>query len=52
MLASLLPRRVREDGRRVAVRGAPALRRLVGGARTVMTATDDLEAGIHDDLQH
>ena len=34
-----LPRHVREDGRRVAVRGTLALRRLAGGARTVMTAT-------------
>ncbi len=32
-----LPRHVREDGRRVAVCGAPALRRLDGGARVVMT---------------
>ena len=31
---------VREDGRRVAVCGAPALRRLAGGARTVMTTTN------------
>ena len=35
-----LPRHVREDGRRVAVCGAPALRRLAGGARTVMTRTN------------
>src|SRR5580692_3929692 len=39
MLASL-PRHVREDGRRVAVCGAPALCRLDGGARTVMTTTN------------
>ena len=34
-----LPRHVREDGRRVAVCGAPALRRLAGGARSVMNAS-------------
>ena len=47
-----LPRHVREDGWRVAVLGAQALRRLVGGARAVMTATGDLEPGVHDDLQN
>jgi hypothetical protein len=35
-----LPRYVREDGRRVAVCGATALRRLDGGARTVMNAPE------------
>jgi hypothetical protein len=32
-----ISRHVREDGRRVAVCGASAVRRLVGGARTFMT---------------
>jgi uncharacterized protein YbjT (DUF2867 family) len=32
---------LRKEGRRVAVRGAPALRRLAGGAQTVMTTTDE-----------
>ena len=42
MLASLqLPRRVREDRQRLAVLGAPALRRLDGGAGIVMTATNE-----------
>src|SRR6202040_872546 len=31
-----IPRHIREDGRRLAVYGTPALRRLAGGARTVM----------------
>src|SRR5713226_4149229 len=35
-----LPRHVREDGRLVAVCGTPALRRLAGEARTLMTATN------------
>jgi hypothetical protein len=34
-----LPRRVGEDGRRVAVCGAPALRRPDGGAYTIVTTT-------------
>ena len=37
-LASL-PRHIREDGRRLVVCGAPALRRLARGARTIVTAT-------------
>src|SRR5260370_13906439 len=39
-----LPRHVREDGRRVAVCGAPALRRLDGGARTAMTTTNQVSS--------
>jgi hypothetical protein len=39
---------LREDGRRVAVRGAQALRRLAGTTRTVMNApVDGLETGCH-----
>src|SRR5260370_29975434 len=39
-----IPRHVREDGRRVAVCGAPALRRLDGGARTAMTTTNQVSS--------
>jgi hypothetical protein len=39
MLASLRYKHVREDGWFVAVREAPPLRRLAGGARTFMSAT-------------
>src|SRR6266403_426759 len=35
-----LPRHVREDGQLMAICGTPALRRLAGGARTLMTATN------------